>query len=185
MGTACEFSRPPLWFPSIKYIDNWFLWVFLVDFIHTFFPGIARHTAFELFYSELGQHTSVGGYWNDPHHHALYLNYSLFLPYIDNILSSVHSTEYKSGFSKLKKLILIGGPDDGVITPWQSRWVSMKLFQITWENKPNDKGKQWNYRVISYRLSQHQLRPSSIENDAHGIEKLLLKTQVNSTSSFA
>lgn len=29
----------------------------------------------------------------------------------------------KKNFLKLKNLILIGGPDDGVITPWQSRYM--------------------------------------------------------------
>lgn len=29
--------------------------------------------------------------------------------------------EWKKNFLKIKKLVLIGGPDDGVITPWQSR----------------------------------------------------------------
>lgn len=33
------------------------------------------------------------------------------------------SESYKSGFTKLKKLVLVGGPDDGVITPWQSRYA--------------------------------------------------------------
>ena len=32
------------------------------------------------------------------------------------------SLEYKTNFLKLQKLVLIGGPDDGVITPWQSRY---------------------------------------------------------------
>ena len=29
--------------------------------------------------------------------------------------------EYKANFLRLKQMVLIGGPDDGVITPWQSR----------------------------------------------------------------
>lgn len=31
------------------------------------------------------------------------------------------AAEWKKNFLKIKKLVLIGGPDDGVITPWQSR----------------------------------------------------------------
>ena len=31
--------------------------------------------------------------------------------------------EYKTNFLKIKRLVLIGGPDDGVITPWESRSV--------------------------------------------------------------
>ena len=30
-------------------------------------------------------------------------------------------SEWKKNFLKIKKLVLVGGPDDGVITPWQSR----------------------------------------------------------------
>jgi len=78
-------------------------------------------TAYELFYSDIGQHTSVGNYWNDPHHQYLYQNYSRFLPYINNEIESSQSNSYKDGITRLNKLILIGGPDDGVITPWQSR----------------------------------------------------------------
>lgn len=88
------------------------------------------HTAYELFYSSIGQHTSIGNYWNDPHHQGLYRNYSRFLPYINNEVLSSQSNTYKYGITKLRKLILIGGPDDGVITPWQSRWVVIKKFQF-------------------------------------------------------
>ncbi|KDR22190.1 lysosomal thioesterase PPT2 homolog [Zootermopsis nevadensis] len=89
-------------------------------FLHLFFPGMVCHTAYELFYSSIGQHTSIGNYWNDPHHQGLYRNYSRFLPYINNEVLSSQSNTYKYGITKLRKLILIGGPDDGVITPWQS-----------------------------------------------------------------
>lgn len=37
-------------------------------FLHLFFPNLVCETAYELFYSHLGQHISVGNYWNDPHH---------------------------------------------------------------------------------------------------------------------
>ncbi|KAE8746799.1 hypothetical protein FOCC_FOCC006547 [Frankliniella occidentalis] len=89
-------------------------------FLHLFFPDLTCHTAYELFYSYVGQHTSVGNYWNDPHHQELFFKYSQFLPYVNNQFLSNSSESYKSGFTKLKKLILVGGPDDGVITPWQS-----------------------------------------------------------------
>lgn len=91
------------------------------------FPGVALKTAFELFYSRVGQHTSVGNYWNDPHHQGLYYNYSEFLPYVNNEILSSRSADFKYGLVKLNKLVLIGGPDDNVITPWQSRFYC-KLF---------------------------------------------------------
>ena len=32
---------------------------------------------------------------------------------------------FKANFKSLQQLVLIGGPDDGVITPWQSRFVAV------------------------------------------------------------
>ncbi|KAK9701745.1 WD40 region of Ge1, enhancer of mRNA-decapping protein [Popillia japonica] len=89
-------------------------------FLHIIFPNLALKTAYELFYSYVGQHTSVGNYWNDPYHQDLYYKYSHFLPYTNNALLSNRSVEFKSGIVKLNKFVLIGGPDDNVITPWQS-----------------------------------------------------------------
>ncbi|XP_015610148.1 lysosomal thioesterase PPT2 homolog [Cephus cinctus] len=90
------------------------------QFLHLFFPDLACETAYELFYSSIGQHTSVGNYWNDPHHQKLYYKYSKFLPYVNNEMNSTRAKAYKDGLTKLRKMVLIGGPDDGVITPWQS-----------------------------------------------------------------
>ncbi|KAL6429956.1 hypothetical protein ACFW04_007645 [Cataglyphis niger] len=89
-------------------------------FLHLFFPDLVCETAYELFYSQLGQHTSVGNYWNDPYHQELYFKYSKFLPYVNNEIDIYNNSDYKTGLTKLKRMILIGGPDDGVITPWQS-----------------------------------------------------------------
>lgn len=82
---------------------------------------MACKTAYELFYSHVGQHTSVGNYWYDPDQLKLYFKYNIFLPYINNAVNSTGSESFKQGLLNLKKLILIGGPDDGIITPWQSR----------------------------------------------------------------
>ncbi|XP_030749830.1 lysosomal thioesterase PPT2 homolog [Sitophilus oryzae] len=90
------------------------------QFLHLYFPGLALETAFELFYSRVGQHISVGNYWNDPYHQKLFLEYSNYLPYINNELPSNKSEDFKNALLKLKKMVLIGGPDDNVITPWQS-----------------------------------------------------------------
>jgi len=68
----------------------------------------------------VGQHTSVGNYWNDPYHSKLYIQYSQYLPYVNNELSSNGSQQFKDALTKLKTMVLIGGPDDNVITPWQS-----------------------------------------------------------------
>ncbi|XP_076241221.1 palmitoyl-protein thioesterase 2 isoform X2 [Calliopsis andreniformis] len=89
-------------------------------FLHLFFPDLVCETAYELFYSKVGQHTSVGNYWNDPHHQDLYYKYSKFLPYVNNEKNMTDWTTSKRGLTKLNRLVLVGGPDDGVITPWQS-----------------------------------------------------------------
>lgn len=101
-------------------------------FLHLFFPGLVCRTAYELFYSSIGQHISVGNYWNDPHHQTLYRSYSRFLPYVNNEVLSSQSNSYKDGITRLQKLVLIGGPDDGVITPWQSRWVPSQQRWLDW-----------------------------------------------------
>ncbi|CAH1645147.1 unnamed protein product [Spodoptera littoralis] len=89
-------------------------------FLHLVFPGLVKDTVYELFYSRVGQHTSVGNYWNDPYHQSLYESYSVYLPYINNHLPSAKSADFKKNLLRLKRLVLIGGPDDNVITPWQS-----------------------------------------------------------------
>lgn len=90
-------------------------------FLHLIFPDLAAKTAYNLFYSYVGQHTSVGNYWNDPHQQRLYYNFSSFLPYINNEIKTENSTRFRENFLKVDEVVLIGGPNDGVITPWQSR----------------------------------------------------------------
>lgn len=89
-------------------------------FLHLIFPTLVASNAYELFYSRIGQHTSVGNYWNDPHHRQLYLKYSTFLPYVNNEVLTTNSSQLRNNLLKLEKMILIGGPSDGVITPWES-----------------------------------------------------------------
>ncbi|VVC26048.1 Palmitoyl protein thioesterase,Alpha/Beta hydrolase fold [Cinara cedri] len=50
------------------------------------FPALTTRTAYELFYSRLGQRAlSVANYWYDPRHRDLYLKYSVYLAVIDNL----------------------------------------------------------------------------------------------------
>ncbi len=46
-----------------------------------------------------------------------YLKDNRFLPKLDRPSNS----SYRDNFMKIEHLVMIGGPDDGVITPWQSR----------------------------------------------------------------
>lgn len=36
--------------------------------------------------------------------------------------------DYKKNFLRLSRIVLIGGPDDGVITPWESRYNIFVFF---------------------------------------------------------
>lgn len=103
-------------------IDILFVTLFAAEFLHLIFPHLVAQTAYTLFYSYVGQHTSVGNYWNDPHEQNLYYEYSSFLPYINNEIKTENSTRFRGNLLRVDKMILIGGPNDGVITPWESRY---------------------------------------------------------------
>eukprot|EP00731_Ephydatia_muelleri_P038703 Em0869g1a len=62
------------------------------QYLKYLFPNYTKEHLYLVFYTDVGQDFSVGGYWN----------------------------VFKSNFLKLQRLVLVGGPDDGVITPWQS-----------------------------------------------------------------
>ena len=89
------------------------------------FHKAVKKTVHRIFYTSPGQKYSVANYWNDPHHQAGYLQNCKFLPYIDNVVPSTQSATFKANFRRLDQLVLIGGPDDGVITPWQSRYFKI------------------------------------------------------------
>nr|XP_036220807.1 lysosomal thioesterase PPT2 homolog isoform X1 [Bactrocera oleae] len=90
------------------------------NFLHLVFPDLAANTAYELFYSKIGQHISIANYWNDPLEQDLYHKFSKFLPLINNEIQTYNSSQFKNTLLRLNKMILIGGPNDGVITPWES-----------------------------------------------------------------
>lgn len=50
------------------------------------FPALTARTAYELFYTRLGQRAlSVANFWYDPRHRDLYLKYNVYLAVIDNV----------------------------------------------------------------------------------------------------
>lgn len=62
-------------------------------------------------------------YVTDPHHSKQYKKYSSYLAALNNESISddfAYPPSWKSNFARLNKVVLIGGPDDGVIAPWQS-----------------------------------------------------------------
>lgn len=66
------------------------------------------------------QALSVCDYWKDPTKFQEYLDNSESLPYLNNEVKTSSSPRYKRNFENLEKMVLIGGPDDEVIIPWQS-----------------------------------------------------------------
>ncbi|XP_062615868.1 LOW QUALITY PROTEIN: lysosomal thioesterase PPT2-A-like [Saccostrea cucullata] len=84
------------------------------------FPKFLKSELYRLFYTRGGQDLSIGNYWKDPHHLEQYQKYSNFLAPLNNDTYTSKMNEYKQNFLRLNRLVLIGGPDDGVITPWQS-----------------------------------------------------------------
>ncbi|CAI6354846.1 unnamed protein product [Macrosiphum euphorbiae] len=68
------------------------------------FPALTARTAYELFYTRLGQRAlSVANFWYDPRHRDLYLKYSVYLAVIDNVKqqesSGLHLQQTENGNS--------------------------------------------------------------------------------------
>lgn len=91
------------------------------DYLNALFPIYTKDHIYEFFYTEIGQDVSVANYWRDPHHMDKYREFNEFLPFLNNgTAARGQGQNYKENFLNVKQLVLIGGPNDGVITPWQS-----------------------------------------------------------------
>uniref|UniRef100_A0A8V0X4I2 palmitoyl-CoA hydrolase n=1 Tax=Gallus gallus TaxID=9031 RepID=A0A8V0X4I2_CHICK len=91
------------------------------QYLRWLFPRHMKSNLYRLCYTALGQGVSICNYWNDPHHRDLYLNSSDFLAPLNDERLHPNASAWKQNLLRIRNLILIGGPDDGVITPWQSR----------------------------------------------------------------
>ncbi|XP_061520320.1 lysosomal thioesterase PPT2 isoform X2 [Phycodurus eques] len=100
------------------------------DYLKYLFPQFVKSNLYHLCYTAMGQRISICNYWNDPHHRDMYANSSDYLALLNSDRPNPNSTEWKKNFLRINKLVLIGGPDDGVITPWQSRLthITMGVF---------------------------------------------------------
>lgn len=98
----------------------------VTSYLAKFLPKLSRELLYRLLYTpEFQDHLTIANYWNDPLHTKEYLANNIFMPLVNNNNNSKFADKQKyliqkQNFSKLKNLILIGGPQDGVITPWQS-----------------------------------------------------------------
>ena len=73
-------------------------------------------------YSKVLQDTlSFPGYWWDPNHARQYLARCSFLPKITGQANvSANGVRYRANLMRINASVFVGGPDDGVIGPWQS-----------------------------------------------------------------
>ncbi|XP_060905976.1 lysosomal thioesterase PPT2-like isoform X1 [Labrus mixtus] len=90
------------------------------EYLKWMFPEHVKKTVFHICYNRFGQKVSICDYWRDPHHRSRYLQYNTFLAMINGDRPNKDMKAWRENFLRIKKLVLIGGPDDGVITPWQS-----------------------------------------------------------------
>lgn len=85
------------------------------SYLNGLLPNLTKEHMYLFFYSDAGQEIAVGNYWKDPHHARDYQKDCNFLPKLE-----MASDDSRTNFERLEDIVLIGGPDDGVITPWQS-----------------------------------------------------------------
>ncbi|XP_029360609.1 lysosomal thioesterase PPT2-like [Echeneis naucrates] len=90
------------------------------NYLNRYFPDYIKTAVFKICYLRFWQKVSICQYWNDPHHRSLYLQKNNFLPKLNGETFHSDMQAWRKSFLRINKLVLIGGPDDGVITPWQS-----------------------------------------------------------------
>jgi palmitoyl-protein thioesterase len=87
------------------------------------YQNVTREEAWHLFYTRAGQDTSVGGYWKDPAHLDLYERECQFLPVLNGEVQHPDMRDWRRNFLQVSHVATVGGPDDGVITPyWSAFW---------------------------------------------------------------
>lgn len=105
----------------------------------------SRESLTKYMYTTIAQDTfAISNYWRDPRdeYQSKYVSTVRYLPVIQNNPKSrkynpQEAARHKRNFLKLKKLVLIGGPDDGVITPWQSSLFGFYDDQLNISNMKN------------------------------------------------
>ena len=93
--------------------------------LEMFFPFLDRLSrsklAYKLAYSPLGHVLSFLNYYVDPTNYDLHLKRNKFLTQLNNEVGTpAEKARRKKNFLKLSKFVLVGGPGENVIDPWQS-----------------------------------------------------------------
>ena len=98
-------GAPPLLKKMVPLVDN-----------------LSRTPTFFLFvYSIVGQNLAPLNYYFDPYHYRLYLLFCNFFPRLNNEKGTAsEKARRKENFLRLRKMVLVGGPDEDALRPWQS-----------------------------------------------------------------
>lgn len=62
------------------------------------------------------------GYFRDPNHLDVYLNYSCFLPYVNNEKPENYTTTINERFAALNGALLVSFMNDTMIYPKETAW---------------------------------------------------------------
>ena len=94
----------------------------LLEMFLPFLDPFSRSKAvYKIGYSKFGQTLSFFNYYLDPTNYDIYLKGNKFFPELNNEAGTPAEKELrKKNFLKLSKFVLIGGPGENVIDPWQS-----------------------------------------------------------------
>ena len=109
----------------------------LVKDMVPFIDNFARTPTFYRFvYSHQGQRLAPLNYYLDPNHYDRYLKYSDFFPRLNNEKGTdEEKARQKANFLKLRKLILVSGPDEDAIRPRESAQFGFYTEGGTKENE--------------------------------------------------
>lgn len=66
------------------------------------------------------KHISFAGYWRNPNRLEIYMDKSVFLPYINNEKPHSHEDKYRNNVKNLSNFIMIWSPNDEVVYPPES-----------------------------------------------------------------
>uniref|UniRef100_A0A3P9INS3 palmitoyl-CoA hydrolase n=1 Tax=Oryzias latipes TaxID=8090 RepID=A0A3P9INS3_ORYLA len=79
----------------------------------SYYPSSATDSVYFLCYNKFMQkRISLCNFWNDPHQQVKYLKHNNFLPLLNGRKPHSKMAEWRKNFLRIKKLVLIGGPDD-------------------------------------------------------------------------
>jgi len=91
------------------------------EYLRKKYIKVNKFNLYKYLYRKRGQLLSIANYWRDPYHLDEYAAASEYLAvYNGETQKTPINPAWAENFSHLKQLVTIGGPQDGVIEPWQS-----------------------------------------------------------------